>query len=92
MFLQVVANAWDIGSHFHTISQSDSGNFSNSGVWFLGSFGRHLGGYPAFEWRIEKDWAVLDGIETARQSDCLSFASNLFPFALYELIDGGHWR
>ncbi len=79
-----------ISGHFHTIGQSNSSDFPDSRVWFLGSFSGHFGSHPTFEWRIIKDWTVLDGIETTRQSNRFSLASDFFPLAFDELIDSTH--
>lgn len=36
MFLQVVAFATDVGSHFETVGQTHTANFTQCGVWFFG--------------------------------------------------------
>lgn len=39
VFLEVMTNTWDVGSHFDAVSQANTGNFSKSGVRFLWSCG-----------------------------------------------------
>jgi|SRR3989338_2215691 len=92
VFLEIVADTGNIGGHFHAVGQADTGDFPDSGVRFLGSFGGHFGGHAALEGRIEKDGAVFESIEGARQSDRLGLAADNLSFLLDQLIDGTHTK
>ena len=85
-----MADTGDVGGYFHTISQTDPGDFSDGGVWFFGSFGRNFSSHSSLEGGVKKYRTVLDSIETARQSNRLGFASNLFSIASNKLINCGH--
>ncbi len=71
VFLKIVTFAWDVGSHFLTVGEANTGDFADSGVWFLWSLGGHLGADASFERRIVESRAVFNSIETARQSHSL---------------------
>ncbi|KFB54910.1 hypothetical protein BA187_18470 [Serratia marcescens] len=48
VFLQVVAFATDVGSHFETVGQTHTANFTQCGVWFFRGSGVYAGAYATF--------------------------------------------
>ena len=67
----------DIGSNFHTIGETNSGNLTNSRVRLLGGFGGYFSGYTTLEGRVIENRSVLESIETARKSHRFYLAGNL---------------
>ncbi len=90
MLLEVVADAWDVGSHLKAVGQAHAGDLADSGVRLLGSLGSDLGSHAALERRVEEGRAILKGVEATRQSDRLGLALELASLSLDELVDSRH--
>ncbi len=68
VFLEGVADAGNVGRHFHAVSQTDAGDFSDGGVRLSRGFGCNLGANAAFERSVKKNGVVFQYVERARQS------------------------
>ena len=82
MFLKVVSHAWNIGSDFYPIGETDTGDLANSRVWLLWGLGSDFDAYPTLERRREEYRSVLDSIEPACQGDRLALANECLTTAL----------
>lgn len=90
VLLEVVPFTRNIRGHLHTIGEADTGDFPESGVWFLGGHGRHLETHAALERAIGLGDTILDGIGHKRHRWRLGFLGRGLSRTLDELIDGRH--
>lgn len=65
VFLKVVSFARDVGSDFHAVCESDTGNLADCGVRLSWSLGGDLGADTALEGRSIKSGAIAKHIKTA---------------------------
>ena len=78
-----MALSWDVGGDLLAVGKANSSYFADGGVRLLGSFGCHLDANPSFEWGVVEDGSVLNGVETARQSNGLRLPLWLAATLLY---------
>jgi len=92
VFLQIVADSGDIGGHFHSISEPDSCDFSQGRIGLFGSNRRNLDAHPALERSGRFNRAILERVETPRQSRRFGFFLLDFSGPFFELVYGWHYR
>src|SRR3989344_8921132 len=91
MFLEIVADAGNVGCYLHAVCKANSRDFSDGRVWFLRSFGRNFSANSTLERRWEVNGAIFEHIEATRKCRRLRFASDFFSFSPYELVNCGHF-
>lgn len=90
VFLEIVPFAWDIGCHFHSVRETDTGDFSHSRVRLLRRHGCHLQTNTAFVRAIGLGDAILNSIDDKGHRRRLRLLPGDFAGALDELIDRSH--
>jgi hypothetical protein len=68
VFLEVVADSWDVSSDFHAVSEANSGDLSESRVRLLRGSSRDFDANASFKWRWVENWPVLEDIKASGQS------------------------
>ena len=90
MFLEIMADARDISSHFGTVSEPDSRNLAQSRIWFLGSSGAYLQTDAPLKWAVASGRSVLNCVGNIFERRGFGFpASGLSGFS-FELVDCRH--
>ena len=90
VLLEIVAHAGHISRHLHAVGQANASDLPDGRVGLFGRLGRHFDANAALEGRGEENGAILDGIESARQSDGFGLPLETLSMALCKLIDCWH--
>src|SRR3989338_15060 len=90
VFLQVVTFTADVSVYFHSVSEANTRNLSESRVRLFGRHGCYLGAHSSFERAGQGSILRLQGIENGLKCGRFAFYNALYTRFAYELVDGWH--
>ena len=78
--------AGDIRCNLHTVSETDTGDFTNGGVRLSRRLGSHLRTHASLKWRRIKGGAILERIKTASKRRLTRLRRFIFAPPLGKLV------
>lgn len=90
MFLKIVSDSRDVCRYFHTIRQSNSGDFSKRRVWFLWRSCAYFKTHAATKWTAGLSLTIFDRIKNKGHCGRFRFFHRTFSRFSHELIDCCH--
>ena len=90
VLLKVVTDTGDIGSSFHTVGESYSGDLTKSRVRLLGGYGSNLGANASLLRCAEVSLLVLKSVKTLLKYRGLRLISLISTTLFNELVKGWH--